>query len=67
MVKWYEKEKERGKTSEYRQLRLYVEKSKLDVNVCNSDTIKRWIMNLKRIEKKVEKIPAKDIRRFMIV
>ena len=67
MVKWYEKEKERGKKSEYRQIRLYVEKSKLDANACNSDTIKRWIMNLKRIEKKVEKIPATDIRRFMIV
>ena len=67
MIKWFEKEKRKAEESEHRQIRLHVNKSKLDTNVCKSDTIKRWIMNLKRIEKKVEKIPPNDIRRFMIM
>ena len=46
---------------------MCVEKCKLDIERCSSDTIKRWIMNMKTIEKKVEKIPAKDIRRHMIL
>ena len=46
---------------------MYVDKCKLDVERCNSDTIKRWIMNIRTIEKKVEKIPANDIRRHLIL
>ena len=67
MIKWYENEKERGRSSDSRQIRIYVEKHKLDVERCSSDTIRRWIMNMKTIEKKVEKIPANDIRRYMIL
>ena len=67
MIKWFEKETKKAEESEHRQIRLHVNKSKLDTNVCKSDTIKRWIMNLKRIEKKVEKIPPNDIRMFMIM
>ena len=57
MIKQFEKEKRKAEESECRQIRLYVNKSKLDVNAYKSDTIKRWILNLKTIEKKVEKIP----------
>ena len=67
MIKWFEKEKRKAEESEHRQIRLHANKSKLDTNACQCDTIKRWIMNLKRIEKKVEKIPPNDIRRFMIM
>ena len=67
MIRWYENEKEKGRWSPSRQIRMYVEKYKLDVERCNSDTIKRWIMNIRTIEKKVEKIPANDIRRYMIL
>ena len=67
LSKWYEKEKRKAENSEHNQIRLYVQKSKLDVIRCKCDTIRRWIMNLKRIEKKVEKIPQNDIRRYMIV
>ena len=67
MKRWYENEKERGRNSDSRQIRMYVEKNKLDVERCNSDTIRRWIMNMKTIEKKVETIPANDIRRYMIL
>ena len=64
---WFENEKRRAESSEYRQLKLYAERCKIDVNRCNCDNIKRWIMNMRRIEKKVEKIPSNDIRRFMLV
>ena len=67
MKRWYEKEKERGRNSNYRQIRLHVEKHNLDVERCNSDTIRRWIMNMKTIEKKVEKIPANDIRGYLML
>jgi hypothetical protein len=49
------------------QIRLYVQKCRIDMERCSCDTLKRWIMNLKKIEKKVEKIPYNDIRRYMIV
>ena len=38
--------------SNIRQLRLHIEKYKLDADRCNSNTIKRWIMNMKVIDKK---------------
>ena len=65
--KWYEKEKTKAEQSEYRQIKTYAERCRIDVNRCNSDTIKIWIRNLKRIEKKVEKIPINDIRRYIIM
>ena len=67
MKRWCKKEKERGLRSNMRQICMHVDKCKIDENRCNSDTYKRWIMNLKAIEKKVEKIPENDIRRFMIL
>ena len=67
IIKWCEKEKERGENSDFRQIHMHAERNKLDVERCNSDTIRRWIMNLKHIEKKVETIPANDIRGHMIL
>ena len=67
MMRWYENEKEEGSQSSSRQMRMYVDKCKLDVERSNSDTIKRWIMNKRTIEKKVEKIPANDIRRHLML
>ena len=57
LSKWYEKEKRKAENSEHNQIRLYVQKSKLDVIRCKCDTIRRWIMNLKRIEKRWRKYP----------
>ena len=67
MKRWCEKEKERGMRSNMRQIRMFVEKCKIDENRCDSDAYKRWIMNLKAIERKVEKTPENDIRGFMIL
>ena len=67
LSKWYEKERSKAENSKFSQLRMYVQKCKLDLERCKCDTIKRWIMNLKKIEKKVEKIPQNEIRRYMIM
>ena len=67
LKKWFENVKRRAESSECRQLKLCAERFKIDVNRCNCDNIKRWIMNLKQIEKKIEKIPVNDIRRFMLI
>ena len=67
MKRQYEKEKERGRNSNYRQIWLYVEKYDLDVERYNSNIIRRWIINMKTIEKKIEKIPENDIRGYMIL
>ena len=65
--KWYEKEKERTQNSEMQQVREYVKKFKINIERCNIDTIKKWIMNLKIIEKKIEKVSKNDIRRYISV
>jgi hypothetical protein len=67
LKKWYEKEKNKAERSEYRQLNLYVERCKIDIENSTNETIKKWIMNLKHMERKVEKIPVNDIRRWMIM
>ena len=67
MRTWYEREKEQGRNSNARQIRMYVEKYKFDTRTSSSDTYKRWSMNLKAIERKVEKIPMNDLRRYMIM
>ena len=66
MKTWCENEKERAKNCNIRQLRMHAERCKIDEDRCNSDTCKRWIMNLKAIERKAEKIPENDIRSHMI-
>ena len=67
MMCWCENEKEKSSRSPSRQIRMHVDKCKLDAERCNNDTIKRWIINIRTIEKKVEKIPANDIRRYIIL
>ena len=66
LSEWFEKEKSKAEQSECRQI-LCAERCKVNVNRCTCNTIKRWIRNLKRIEKKVEKLPSHDIRRWMVM
>ena len=47
-------------------MNLHVQRCKIDTDRCSCETIKKWIVNLKEIERKVEKIPLDDIRRWMI-
>ena len=64
IVKWYNKEKERAEKSELTQVRMFASKSKINVENSAVDMIKRWITNVKDIEKKAEKLPKNDIRRY---
>ena len=56
----------KAENSQCNQLKMHLGKSKLDVTRCKRNTIKRWILNLKKIEKKVKIIPQNDIKRCMI-
>ena len=49
------------------QLRDYIRKFIINEERSNVETLKKWIMNLKQLEKRVEKVPRNDIRRYMIV
>ena len=49
------------------QVREYVKKFKINIERCNTDMMKKWVMNLKIIEKKIEKVSKNDIRRYMSV
>ena len=63
----HENEKERAKNSNMKQFWMCVERCEIDEDRCNSDICKRWIMNLKAIERKAEKTPENDIRSCMIL
>ena len=65
IVKWYEEVKENAEENETSQVKLFVRRSKINVEQCNADTIKTWICNVKKLIKKVEKSPIGDIRRHM--
>ena len=62
--KWYEKEKERAEKSDINQVREFAKKFKINIEQYNIDTIKKLIMNLKKIEKKVESVLNNNIRRY---
>ena len=64
IVKWYEKEKEKAERSEHAPVRMFVKRCKINIGNSRVETIKQWIMNVKDIEKKVEKLPRNDIRRY---
>ena len=43
------------------QLKKYVQKYQIDVEKCKTETIKRWINNVKEFQRKLETIPKEDI------
>ena len=64
IVRWYEKEKKKAEMSVHAPGRMFVKRSKINVKNSQVETIKTWIMNIKDIERKVEKLPCNDIRRY---
>ena len=48
------------------QVRDYATKFVLNEEQSSVEKLKKWIMNLKKLECKVEKVPRNDIRRYMI-
>ena len=43
---------------------IFIRRNQIEVKDCDTETIKRWIYNVKEVMKKAEKIPKNDIRRY---
>ena len=54
-IKWYEKIKMKAETSNKTQMRLHVKKHETKVQQCKTETMKRWINNVKEFDRKIEK------------
>ena len=51
-------------TNKSMQAKLFMRRSKVNINSCEIETIFKWIRNIKRIMKKVKEMPSNDIRRY---
>jgi len=60
-------EKEKARNSVNLQVREYVKKFEIDEEKSDVEKMKKWIMNLKKLQTKVEKVPRKDIRNYMLI
>ena len=49
------------------QVRDYARKFEINKERSNVEKLKKWIINLKKLERRVGKVPKNDIRRYMIV
>ena len=47
------------------QVKVFMRRSRIDIERCSTETIKMPIYNVKNLIKKVEKLPKGDIRRLM--
>ena len=63
---WVIKEKESAVRSENAQVREYVRKFAINEEQSEVDKMKKWILNLKKLKTKVEKVPRGDIRKHML-
>ena len=64
MINWYRELKDEIEVKDPQQVKLFVRRTALDLNRCNTDTIRTWIHNVKEFRKKVKRLPEGDIRRF---
>ena len=46
------------------QVKIFVSRNKIDAERVGSKALLQWICNMKKIIRKVEKIPGNDIRRY---
>ena len=61
--KWFIKEREKARSSEMNQVRDYAQRMIENGHRYVVETLKKWVMNLRKLERKVECIPGNDIRR----
>jgi len=64
MKKWYANTIEMIKASNDGELQKYADKHQINIDQSNTETIRKWILNLKSFKRKLEKIPKNDIRRY---
>ena len=67
ITEWYKKVKNSAENSNKNQMRMYVKKYKINVQQYTLGTIKRQINNIKEFERKIEKIPQNNIRRYFMI
>ena len=63
---WVTKEKESAVRSENAQVREYVRKFVINEKQSEVDKMKKWMLNLKKLKTKIEKVPRGDIRKHML-
>ena len=61
---WKEDIERHVEMNEPMQFKLFMRRLKVDLNVCETETIFRWIRNVKKMIKKVKKILSNDIRQY---
>ena len=63
---WLLNEKEMARNSINLQVREHVKKFEIDEENSDVEKMKKWILNLKKLKTKVEKVPRMDIRNCML-
>ena len=63
LIKWHERIKLQVEMHEPEQVKIFMRRNKIDATRCKNETIRLWISNVNELRKKVEKLPANDIRR----
>ena len=62
--KWYEDEKEKGLNGDHEQVRRFIRKNDIKVEISSNETIQNQIKILKRIKGKAVQIKLNDISRY---
>ena len=66
VIKQYENMQKYIEDKEPQQIKLFAQRTKLEVERCRTKKITRQIYNVKGMIKKVEKLPQNDIQRYFI-
>ena len=55
-----------SENSQYPQVKKFAMQNQLNIDWLRIETIKQWILNIKEIKNKLERLPKNDIRMFFI-
>ena len=61
---WYKNIVEMVQNCSDAELKRYVQKHQINVEHCTTESIRKWINNLKEFQRKFDVIPKNDIRRY---
>jgi len=64
VIRWYKNTLDMVGTSSDAELRKYVDKHHINIEQSNTESIRKWILNIKVFKRKLEAIPKNDIRRY---
>ena len=67
VLKWHANMMNKVENSVEEQLRKYVQQHPIEVDKCKTESIRRWINNVKEFERRMERTPKDDIRRYFMV